>query len=194
MVVNATWDSRLAIERTMGLPAPANHLLRLKYRVLVALPEGLRGAPSQTLVLGRFGDIVIHSGGVACLSWYPKGLQGWSDDDQAPAGWEGPCRGQPDPEEARRIADGTLRELDPFLPGLAGSEVLQVDAGVIVARGTSDVDDPSSGLHSRTGIGLLHHGADGYLSVDPGKWTTAPLLARRIASVLTEPRSAAGAG
>jgi hypothetical protein len=194
VVVNATWDSRLAIDRTMGLPAPASHLLRLKYRVLVALPEGLRGAHSQTMVLGRFGDIVIHSGGYACLSWYPEGLRGWSDEVRAPACWEGPCLGRPDPEEARRIAEGTLRELDPFLPGLAGSQVLQVDAGVIVARGTSDVDDPSSGLHSRTAIGLLHHGADGYFSVDPGKWTTAPLFARRIASVLTEQRREASVG
>ena len=161
VVVNATWDSRLAIDRTMGLPAPASHLLRLKYRVLVALPEGLRG---------------------------------WSDEVRAPACWEGPCLGRPDPEEARRIAEGTLRELDPFLPGLAGSQVLQVDAGVIVARGTSDVDDPSSGLHSRTAIGLLHHGADSYFSVDPGKWTTAPLFARRIASVLTEQRREASVG
>lgn len=185
VVINGSWESRLAIDRTMGLPDPPDHLLRLKYRVLVALPEALRGAPSQTLVLGRFGDIVIHPEGQASLSWYPEGLRGWSAAARAPSGWEGPCLGRPDPEEASAIAGATLRELDPFLPGLADAQVLQVDAGVIVARGSSDVDDPGSGLHSRSAIGLLHQGADGYLSVDQGKWTTAPLLARRVAAILT---------
>lgn len=193
VVVNGSWESRLAIDRTMGLPDPPQHLLRLKYRVVVALPEALRGAPSQTLVLGRFGDIVIHPGGQAILSWYPEGLRGWSVAAQAPPRWEGACLGRPDPAEASVIAAATLRELDPFLPGLAQAQVQQVDAGVIVARGSSDVDDPASGLHSRRAIGLLHHGPEGYLSVDQGKWTTAPLLARRVAAVLAGQRNAAGA-
>lgn len=192
VVVNGSWDSRLAIDRTMGLPDPPQHLLRLKYRLLVALPERLRGAPSQTLVLGRFGDIVIHPGGQACLSWYPAGLRGWTDAAQAPASWHRPCQGHPDPAVASAIAEATLRQLDPFLPGLVDATVQQVDAGVIVARGSSDVDDPASGLHSRTAIGLLHHGADGYLSVDQGKWTTAPQLARCVAERLMQPFSASG--
>ena len=97
-----------------------------------------------------------------------------------------PCLGRPEAGEAAEIATATLRELDSFLPGLAEADVLQVDAGVIVARGSSDVDDPASGLHSRSAIGLLHQSADGYWSVDQGKWTTAPLLARRIAATLAQ--------
>jgi glycine/D-amino acid oxidase-like deaminating enzyme len=192
VVVNGTWDSRLAIDSAMGLPLPANHLQRLKYRVLVSLPKQLRGAPSQTLVLGRFGDIVIHPTGEACLSWYPEGLRGWSNALLPPASWNEPCLGRPEAGKAAEIASATLRALDAFLPGLAKAQVLQVDAGVIVARGSSDVNDPASGLHSRCAIGLLHQGSNGYLSVDQGKWTTAPLLARRVAANLAHLRGTTG--
>ena len=66
----------------------------------------------------------------------------------------------------------------------------QVDAGAIVAYGRTDVNDPGSGLHDRTRVGVTS--CDGYHSVDPGKLTTAPLFGELAArSVLRLERAAA---
>ena len=173
-VVNASWESRLAIDRTFGLDAAPGWLHRLKYRVVARLPADLRGGPSVTMVQGPYGDVVVRADGTAYFSWYPLGLKGWTHDLAPPPSWDAPCRGEVDAAFAATFADGCLRAIDRWYPGAARATPLAVDAGVIVAYGRSDVDDPKSGLHDRTRVGV--HAVDGYCSVDPGKLTTAPLF------------------
>ena len=178
-VVNALWENRLAIDRTVGLQPAPGWLYRLKYRVIARLPEHLLGAPSATMVLGRYGDVVVRPDGTAYLSWYPKGLRGWSHDIAPPEDWLGPCRGEVSPTDARAVAIDLLAAIDEWYPGMGQSQPLLVDAGVIVAYGHTDVDDAKSGLHGRIRVGV--RSADGYHSVDPGKLTTAPLFAKQAA-------------
>jgi glycine/D-amino acid oxidase-like deaminating enzyme len=174
-VVNATWERRAALDAQLGLPAPAGLLHRLKYRTIVRLPERLHGAPSVSMVLGRYGDIVVRADGTAYLSWYPAGLRGWTHDLEPPLEWNTACRGDLTSEVAREVADALRSGIDPWFPGIGESEPLLVDAGAIVAVGHSDVDDRNSGLHDRTRVGVVSH--DGWHSVDPGKLTTAPRFA-----------------
>ncbi len=174
-VVNATWVSRLAIDRGIGLECAGGWLYRLKYRVIARLPESLRQAPSVTMVLGRYGDVVVRPGGTVYLSWYPLALQGWSHELEPPASWDAPCRGQAAPEHARQLAAAVLDAIDSWFPGMGAAEPVLVDAGVIFAYGHTDVDNAASGLHDRTKIGVTS--VDGYHSVDTGKLTTAPLFA-----------------
>ncbi|HYM82341.1 MAG TPA: FAD-dependent oxidoreductase [Candidatus Limnocylindria bacterium] len=174
-VVNATWERRLALDRQLGIPPPENLLHRLKFRVIGRLPVELRGAPSVSMVLGRFGDIVVRRDGTAYLSWYPAGLRGWSHDIEPPAEWDPACRGEVSPLLSREIAADILAGIDAWYPGIGRCETLTVDAGAIVAIGRSDVDDASSALHDRSRIGVTSRGA--YHSVDTGKLTTAPLFA-----------------
>lgn len=178
-VVNATWEGRLALDRQLGMPPPQNLLHRLKYRVIARLPVGLRGAPSVSMVLGRYGDIVVRTDGTAYLSWYPAGLRGWSHEVEPPAEWNAACRGEVPPALAREIAAGIVAGIEPWFPGIARSEPLLVDAGAIVALGQSDVDDAKSDLHDRSHIGVTSCGR--YHSVDPGKLTTAPRYALEVA-------------
>jgi glycine/D-amino acid oxidase-like deaminating enzyme len=178
-VVNATWGRRLAFDRQLGLPAPADLLHRLKYRVIARLPSRLRDAPSVSMVLGRYGDVVVRRDGTAYLSWYPAALRGWTNDLEPPRAWDAPCRGEVDAALADEIAAGMLSGIGGWYPGIAESQPILVDAGAIVAIGRSDVDDARSALHDRTRIGVAS--ADGYHSVDPGKLTTAPLFAVRVA-------------
>lgn len=185
-VVNAAWTSRVAIDRSVGIVPPKGHLLRLKYRVIVSLPNHLRGLSSATIVLGRFGDVVIRGDGTGCLSWYPACLRGWSDAAEPPAEWEDACRGEPATVDADAVAHATLAAFEPYYPGMSRAAVLAVDAGGIVARGSSDIDDPGSRLHSRHAIGILHTVEKGYLSVDQGKWTTAPLFAARVGEMVAQ--------
>jgi glycine/D-amino acid oxidase-like deaminating enzyme len=181
-VVNALWDGRLAIDSTAGIHVEPGWVHRLKYRVIARLPQRLRTGPSATIVLGRYGDVVVRRDGTAYLSWYPSGLRGWTHDLSPPAAWDAPCRGEADSSEASAIAREFLQALDDWYPGIAESEPIAVDAGPILAWGRSDVDDPASALHDRSRVGVVSQ--DGYHSVEPGKLTTAPLVAVQAAAAV----------
>lgn len=178
-VVNSSWERRQAIDQTLGISPRPNVLHRLKYRVVCRTPEALKNAPSITIVIGRYGDIVTRPNGTSYLSWYPACLQGWAPELAPPRNWNAACSGKPDPNIAASVSEATIRELAKWVPALASAEVLQVDAGAIVADGRTDVDDVSSELHSRTTSGIFSQ--DGYHSVDPGKLTAAPLFAYEVA-------------
>ncbi len=187
-VINASWENRFRIDRTIGIEHAPGYLHRLKYRVIARLPQRLRDGPSTTMVLGPYGDVVVRPDGTAYFSWYPLGLQGWTHDLAPPESWSAPCRGDLDPATAAATARALLDAIDRWYPGAAEAEPLAIDAGAIVAYGDSDVDDPKSGLHDRTRVGVLSR--DGYHSVDPGKLTTAPWFGLRAAERVI----AAGAG
>ncbi|HMP76600.1 MAG TPA: FAD-dependent oxidoreductase [Kiritimatiellia bacterium] len=178
-VVNALWEQRLRFDAQMGLPPGGDWLHRLKYRVIVKTPDALRAAPSATVVLGRYGDVVIRPGGTAYLSWYPAGLRGWTNATTPPEAWDAPCRGEVDEALRTEIVEQSLAGLADWCPSVRGCSPLTVDAGAIVAVGHTDVDDRASGLHDRSRIGVTTRG--GYHSVEPGKLTTAPLFAREAA-------------
>lgn len=182
-VVNALWEGRIAIDISYGWQPEPNWVYRLKYRSIVRLPpEFDPGAPSATMVLGCFGDVVIRPDRTAYLSWYPLGMRGWSHGVEPPEEWVPACRGEPGDSLAMEIAEASRRELDRWYPGIGRSTTLRADAGVICAHGTTNIDDPSSGLHGRARVGVRSD--DGYHSVDPGKLTTAPLFALAVAEAV----------
>jgi len=75
---------------------------------------------------------------------------------------------------------GGLAAVGPEVAALPGSDLAAADltGGVIFAWGTSDIDDPRSGLHNRFAIGP--HTVGRYHSVDTGKLTMAPLYAQMV--------------
>ncbi|HEX9660533.1 MAG TPA: FAD-dependent oxidoreductase [Rhodothermales bacterium] len=174
-VVNATWERRAAFDRQMGIEPEGDLLHRLKYRVIGELPAALKGGPSATMVLGRYGDVVVRPNGSVYLSWYPAAVQGWTNDVEPPRSWDPPCRGEVESSLSQRLTRDTISGIDAWYPGIAGVNPTIVDAGVIVALGVTDVDDPASGLHERIRVGVTSR--DGYHSVDSGKLTTAPMFA-----------------
>ena len=178
-VVNATWENRFLLDGSLGIAHAPGWLHRLKFRVIARVPVAMRRGPSVTMVVGPYGDVVQRSDGTAFFSWYPAGLQGWTHDLAPPAAWDAPCRGVLPADRAAEMARAILTGIEPWYPGAAQAEPIEVDAGAIVAYGRTDVDDPSSGLHDRTRVGVESH--DGYHSVDPGKLTTAPLFGRQAA-------------
>jgi glycine/D-amino acid oxidase-like deaminating enzyme len=183
-VINASWENRFKIDRTAGMEHPPGWLHRLKYRVIARVPDAMRNGPSVTMVVGRYGDVVIRPDGSAYFSWYPAGLQGWTAALAPPAAWNAPCRGEVAADASRAIAAALLDGIERWYPGASQSTGRIVDAGAIVAYGASDVDDPESGLHDRTRVGVTS--SAGYHSVDPGKLTTAPLFGVRAAEAVLE--------
>jgi glycerol-3-phosphate dehydrogenase len=181
IVVNCLWENRFALDAQLGIAAEHPWVLRLKYRVLGELPAELYELPSMTFVLGRFGDIVVNPGQPTYLSWYPSCLAGW-ETAAPPAEWSAPCSGHdPGPAAAARARDA-VAGLTDMLPALAGFKIQTVDAGIIAAWGTTDIDDPNSALHERHEIGVHQH--DGWFSIDTGKLTTAPLFAQQLVDLV----------
>jgi hypothetical protein len=160
-------------------------LYRLKYRVLVHLPEALRSRPSATLVLGPYGDVVVHPDGEGSVSWYPVCMQEVSRDLAPPTSWDQACAGPVEGPPATDIARRSLAATDRWFPGIADARPYNVDAGIIFAWGKTDIDDPESGLHHREVIGVRSF--DGYHSVNTGKLTTAPRFALEAADRVTAP-------
>ncbi|MGH9013049.1 MAG: FAD-dependent oxidoreductase [Acidimicrobiia bacterium] len=185
-VVNTLWDGRLAVDATMGLVPDRPWIYRLKYRVLVRLPKVLRASASASLVLGPYGDVVVHPGGTGYVSWYPGCMRAWSEELAPPASWDAACRGILDAADASDIARRAFNGADPWFPGIAAAEPFTVDAGVIFAFGRTDIDDPSSELHRRDTIGV--RSCDGYHTVNTGKLTTAPMFAVDAADRVTATR------
>ncbi|MEO0681737.1 MAG: FAD-dependent oxidoreductase [Pseudomonadota bacterium] len=177
-VVNAAWETLYRFDLQAGHAPPPGWLHRLKYRVLARLPQAaVAEAPSATMMLGPYGDVVVRDGPHSYLSWYPEGLQGWSEDVEPPEAWQAPARGDADPRKAAEVAQAILEALALWFPAARGAEIAAVDAGPILAHGRTDVDDPSSGLHGRTESGMTGGEADGWWSFNPGKLTTAPMMA-----------------
>lgn len=174
-VVNATWMSKYKIDQSLGIPLPPNILFRLKYRVIAKIPEVMKSKPSATMVIGRFGDVVIRPDSTAYVSWYPEACRGWWEGIQAPDSWEEACKGNVPKEEMEKLSDLFLTSTEKWYPDVRNFKPEFVDAGTIVALGRTDVHDEDSQLHNRSNVGVSSY--DGFHSIETGKLTTAPMFA-----------------
>lgn len=181
-VVNCLWDSRLAIDATLGIHPARPCIYRLKYVVNARLDLPPVRPLTTTFVLGPFGDVVWRGDGRVYLSWYPACMVDLSTDLHPPASWYARLN---DPDYMGSLAEitaATVHALSHRIEALRDVRVESVSGGVIVAWGENDIDHPASELHRRHAIGV--HAYDGYLSVDTGKLTTAPLFAQAVVDVL----------
>jgi hypothetical protein len=175
-VVNTLWDGRLAIDATVGILPTRPWLFRIKHYLRGRSARDTQPLPSFTIVLGPFGDGVRYANGELHLSWYPAGMRGMSSAIRPPE-WPRML----DEETANQVRRSILAGLVKVIPALADfasdcMETCQVKGGVIFAWGSTDIDDPTSGLHSRADIGPLSFGR--YHSINTGKLTMAPLFAK----------------
>jgi hypothetical protein len=177
--INCLWDGKLPIDRDMQLLPPYRSLFRLKYGVTIDLAEAIDAIPSTTIVVGPFGDIVHVNDRRLYLSWYPVARRGMSRA-LTPPDWARELAGK----DAEQMIDATLdafaRMIRPMRALHRGLFVgASVKAGIVVAAGETDIDDPRSRLHTRTAVGIRSR--EGYHSVDTGKYTLAPMYAVEIA-------------
>jgi hypothetical protein len=189
-VVNCLWDGRLAIDATMGIPTPRTCLYRLKLVVNARIASQPTHNITTTFALGPYGDVVLRDNGKVYLSWYPACLHGLANGIEPPAAWLSMLK---DPDllaSHMDVATATVAAMAERIECLRDVHIESVTGGIIVAWGDSDIDEPHSELHRRNAIGVFDH--DGYLSVDTGKLTTAPMFAAKVAEVLGSHQRASG--
>lgn len=134
-------------------------------------------AASAVLCVGPFGDIKAYGERDFYLSWYPAGLRLESEAVDPPA---------PPPLDAaatRSLIDAFRAGLAPFFPAvetiLDAAETIRCEGGFVFAQGRGALDDPAATLHRRDRFGVRRRGR--YISVDTGKYSTAPWLADSLA-------------
>jgi hypothetical protein len=132
--------------------------------------------PCAIIATGPFGDVKNYNGRDFYLSWYPDGLL-TDSSELAP----------PDATALPRLPKGdfvaaVLGHLGPYLPWVTelhnAIESVTVEGGWVFAAGRGQLSAASSSLHRRSKYGVARRGT--YLSIDTGKYSTAPWLARRV--------------
>lgn len=183
VVVNALWHGRLQVDHTVGLAPEAgwSHRYRLSLFVKTATPVA---APSAVLSTGPFGDIKNYGGRNFYLSWYRAGLVA-QGEDVAP-----PLVPRLD-EAARRDIIGAIRAgLGAVIPAaesvMAAAVETRLEGGWVFANGKGSLADPTATLHRRDRFGIRRSGT--YFSVDTGKYSTAPWLAREVVDMINGAR------
>jgi len=86
--------------------------------------------------------------------------------------------------DKHRIRSAIFEHLGEILPGVREIEKLavnpQVEGGWVFALGRGALSDRDATLHRRNRIGVTRRGS--YVSVNTGKYSIAPWLARKIAA------------
>ncbi|MCC7009737.1 MAG: FAD-binding oxidoreductase [Acidobacteria bacterium] len=180
-VVNALWHGRPAIDRRVGdcVDRAVHHRYRVALFVRTAVPVTV---PSAIVCVGPYGDVKNYTGRDFYVSWYPAGLLA-SGDGIVP-----PPTPQIDADRQRAIVSDVFDGLGRILPGVREirerATSLAVEGGWVYAQGHGTLDDPRSTLHRRDHLGIKWFGT--YASVDTGKYSVAPYLARDLASRIAE--------
>lgn len=175
-VINALWHGRLAIDVKAGLaPVPGwSHRYRASAFIRTTRPIA---APCAVIAVGPFGDFKAYDQHTFYASWYPAGVLAAGGDIDAPAA--------PHLSEARKrdIAQSVAVELGARLPVVRdvfdAAANIEIEGGYVFAQGEGALDDRAATLHRRDGFGVRRRGR--YVSVDTGKFSTAPWLARALA-------------
>jgi len=176
-VVNAAWDDRLRLDQGIGLPVPKSWSYRHKFGTRVLVQLSVDALPSITMVLGPFGDIVNFRDRGLYLSWYPHGMVEMTHGLSPPNAWWRMGRAERLSVFQRSLAKwktlhGGFETLD--IPENAIDPV----SGIIYSLGDTDISDADSLFHKRFDIGITSD--RGYHSVDTGKYTMFPLMARQV--------------
>jgi len=175
-IVNALWEGRLAIDRTVGVAAPKSFSNRYRRALFIRTSEPL-DIPSALVSVGPFGDIKNFGGDEFYISWYPAGLAAYSTALEPP-----PVAELSKPEQAELIGE-VFERLGALLPQIKRirevTESIRVEGGWVYAAGQGQLSDPKSSLHYRREFDIQQSGS--YFSIDTGKYCTAPWLAKRVA-------------
>jgi hypothetical protein len=177
VVINALWEGKLAVDAQAGVKIQRGWLHR--YRLALFLRTSRRvEAPNAVLALGPFGDLKNYSGNDFYLSWYPAGLVAEGKSLHPPT--------LPLIDDAARetLVGSVITELGRLIPSvnsvMAAAKAIVVQGGWVFAVGHGLLSDSRSTLHRRYAFGVQRHGS--YVSIDTGKYSVAPWLARRLSN------------
>jgi len=175
VVVNGLWESRIAVDATVGIYPPAPWTHRFRATVYGHAPNA--SFRSAVICTGPFGGVNRYGDGRVYLSWYEAELLAEGNAIEPP-------RAEATLTEQRKadVAASTIRELTKFFPGVAELTDFEVHGGWVYAVGKGSLADRASTLHRRDKFGIVRDG--GYISVDTAKYSLAPWIAARVVEMV----------
>lgn len=183
VVINALWEGRLAIDETAGLKLPARWSHRFRQALFVRT-KAVVDIPSAVIATGPFGDVKNYNGRDFYLSWYPSGLICNSSAVLPPE------LSRIDKGDRAQSIEAVFSNLETIFPNVRKieqqAEEIKVAGGWVYANRSGELSDPSATLHGRSEFGVEKLGS--YYSINTGKYSTAPWLARQIAKMISEER------
>jgi hypothetical protein len=176
-VVNALWEGRYSIDKSLGWSWWNGNNLRLKFGINSQPISQLKDLPSLSIVNGPFGDFAHYDKeGRMYFCWYPEARFGMRHDQdlEPPEEWQSIVNGTISKEVyEQQISTQEQNFNSMFLPGVDFQfSNPSLTGNYIVGNGRHDVDDSESGLHKRVGHPIKYE--DGYWSLSTQKFTTAP--------------------
>jgi glycine/D-amino acid oxidase-like deaminating enzyme len=180
-VVNALWEGRPRIDRTVGhRPDTAEHH-RYRVSLFVRTATALE-SHNAVLAVGAFGDVKSYNDRDFYLSWYPAGLLAGAEAVDPPSV---PVLND---REKQLIAKEVFAALGDVLPWVRDIERtasdIRVEGGWVYSQGGGRLDDPVAAVHRRNRLGISRLGS--YFSVDTGKYSVAPTLAEQLARAVAD--------
>lgn len=178
-VVNALWQGRMVIDASAGIRPRGVWSNRYRQSVFLRTRRTVH-TPCAIIATGPFGDIKNYNGRDFYLSWYPAGLRIDSSAVEPP-----PLHtlNLPDPALLTGTVLDTLQSLLPWVGDIrAEMESSRVEGGWVFAAGRGELSDPAASLHKRSDYGVTRSG--NYLSIDTGKYATAPWTAHNLVQAL----------
>jgi glycine/D-amino acid oxidase-like deaminating enzyme len=178
-VVNALWQGRMEIDATAGLPPVGVWTNRYRQSLFLRTREPVT-APCVIVATGPFGDIKNYNNRDFYLSWYADGLRTESTAVAPPdlSSLEMPTYGP--------LTASIFDHLEALLPWVVrlreNAERIDIEGGWVFAAGSGQLSNPAATLHQRSEYGVVRRGA--YVSIDTGKYCTAPWVARAVAAEL----------
>lgn len=180
-VVNALWEGRPAVDQTVGIQPAASCSHRFRLCLFVRTREVV-DVPSTVIATGPFGDVKNYNGRDFYLSWYPAGVMAEGSNPVPPA------LPEMNNELRSRVEASTWANLTELIPPVRAIEKqadkVDVNGGWVFALGRGALSNPASTLHRRDRIGV--HRLGSYISIDTGKYSIAPWLARGVADSIVE--------
>ncbi len=161
---------------------PQDHEWSHRYRLALFIRTRRQvDVPSAVVCTGPFGDIKNYDGRNFYVSWYPAGLLAVGTD------LDPPPVPLPNPIERDEIIREVFAQLGQVIPSVGEisehAEEVRLEGGWVFAVGSGDLGDADATLHRRDRIGIKRTGS--YISVDTGKYSIAPWLARRVVDAIS---------
>jgi glycine/D-amino acid oxidase-like deaminating enzyme len=181
-VVNALWHGRPRVDATVGIQLPDEWSYRHRLAAFITTQRPIK-APSAVVCTGPFGDIKNYNDRQFYVSWYPTFLTASGAAIDPPAVPKLDCAGR------KAMVDAAFLQLGRLIPSIGEvrehADEIRLEGGWVCAVGSGELGDPKSTLHRRDRIGINRVGS--YLSVDTGKYSVAPWLARQVADIVVRP-------
>ncbi len=187
LVINTLWEGRLAVDATLGLKPEPGWSHRYRLALFVKTCRKL-AVPSAVISVGPFGDIKNYNGEEFYVSWYPAGLiaEGHSLTPPPLPSLDDAARD----EISTAIAQGLCNVFAPAEAVIEAADCTVLNGGWVFALGKGSLDDPSATIHRRHRFGIRRYGS--YFSVDTGKYSIAPLIARTLVDEIVGDRMGRG--